>query len=88
MSVREELIDRYPEESFLLADGFDDAILGVDENSMRVIYSVSKCINILMKDMSRDDAVEYFDFNTRSAYMGEKTPIYCDDDFIVENENG
>lgn len=86
--IREDLIERYHEETFLLADGFDDAILGVDENSMRVIYSVSKCINILMKDMSREDAVEYFDFNMRSAYMGEKTPIYCDDDFIVENENG
>ena len=31
--------------------------------------------------MSYEDALEYFNLNTRGAYMGEKTPIWCDDDF-------
>lgn len=44
---------------------------------MRLIYSVSKCIEILSKDMSEEDAVEYFNFNVSSAYLGEKTPIWC-----------
>lgn len=47
--TREDLMDWYPEETFLLADGFDDALLGVDESNMRVIYSVKKCIEILME---------------------------------------
>jgi len=73
------IIDRYPDESFLKADGFDEAIIGVDMKSMRLIYSVSKCIGILIKDMSELEAIEYFEYNVSGAYMGEKTPIWCDD---------
>jgi hypothetical protein len=74
-----EIMEKYPDEEFLLADGFNEAVLGVDEKSMRLIYSISKCINILMEDMSEEDAFEYFYYNVSGAYMGEKTPIWCDD---------
>jgi len=43
----EKIIEQYYEEEFLKADGFDDAIIGVEENEMRLIYSVSKCLKIL-----------------------------------------
>lgn len=75
----DEIIEKYPDEEFLLADGFNDAVMGVDEKSMRLIYSISKCINILMEDMSEEDAFEYFYYNVSGAYIGEKTPIWCDD---------
>ncbi len=75
-----EIIERYEDETFLKADGFDDAIIGVDETTMRLIYSVSKCIEILMREMSEEDAVEYFDFNVSGSYLGDKTPIWCTDD--------
>ena len=77
----ETILDRYEDEEFLKADGFDDAIIGVDESTMRLIYSVSKCIEILRKDMDEEDAIEYFDFNVSGSYMGEKTPIWCYDYF-------
>ena len=77
----EQIIDNYPEEEFLKADGFDDAIIGLDESTMRLIYSAKKCVEILMKDMSNGEAWEYFDFNVRGSYVGEKTPIWCDDNF-------
>ncbi|MFZ9878331.1 MAG: hypothetical protein ACO3EG_07330 [Chitinophagaceae bacterium] len=77
----EKLFKTYEEEGLLKADGFDDAIIGIDEKTMRLIYSVSKCIEILSKDMSRGDAVDYFYFNMESAYVGEKTPIWCTDNF-------
>lgn len=48
---------------------------------MRLIYSVSKCLDILRLNMSREEAVEYFEFNVSGAYMGEKTPIWCYDNF-------
>ena len=64
----------------LFADGFDDAIMGVDLNSEvpRVVYSVEKMVFILMHrdDMSEDEALEYLDFNVFQAYLGEGTPIY------------
>ena len=81
--ILEQIIDRYPDESFLNADGLDEAIIGVDGASMRLVYSVSKCIAIIEFDynMTRTEAIEYFEFNVRGAYVGEKTPIWCEDDF-------
>jgi len=75
----DSIIERYPDDSFLKADGFDEAIIGVDNKSMRLVYSVSKCIEILCRDMNEEDAIEYFEYNVSGAYMGEKTPIWCDD---------
>jgi len=76
----DKIVEWFPEDEFLIADGFNDAIIGVDSNSMRLIYSVTKCIEILSKDMNEEEAVEYFDFNVRGSYFGEKTPIWCVDD--------
>lgn len=76
----DKILDWFPEDEFLKADGFDDAIIGLDDESMRLIYSVSKCIDILKKDMEEEEAIEYFNFNIKGAYMGDKTPIWCIDD--------
>ena len=84
MMRRKTMIDKilewFPEEEILKADGFDDAIIGIEETSMRLIYSISKCIEILSKDMTEEEAIEYFEFNVNGAYVGEKTPIWCRDD--------
>ena len=77
----DKILEWFPEEEILKADGFDDAIIGVEDESMRLIYSVSKCIEILVaQGMSEEDAVEYFHFNTKCAWVGDKTPIWCTDD--------
>lgn len=77
----DKIIEHFSEEQFLKADGFDDAIIGVDDTTMRLIYSVSKCVEILMKDMSEEAAVEYFTYNVSGSYVGKKTPIWCWDYF-------
>lgn len=77
----DKILEWFPEEEILKADGFDDAIIGIEDDSMRLIYSVSKCIEILVaQGMSEEDAVEYFHFNTKCAWVGDKTPIWCTDD--------
>jgi len=83
MTMIEKLVDWYPEESLLIADGFNDAIIGIDESSMRIIYSVTRCIEILCLDeeMDVDDAIEHFNYNVKGAYVGDKTPIWCEDNF-------
>lgn len=73
------ILESYPEEKLLKVDGFDKAIIGIDDSSMRLIYSVSKCIKILKKEMSEEDAIEYFDYNVKGSYMVEKTPIWSVD---------
>ena len=80
----QEILDNYEDEFFLIADGFDDAIIGVEESSMRLIYSVKRCIEILMsEDMTYEDAIEHFNYNVSGGYVGEKTPIWCQDNFFV-----
>jgi len=53
----------YPE--LLTADGFDKAIVGVVHrmDTMAICYDKNKVIEILMEDMSYEDAIEYFEFN-------------------------
>ena len=62
----------------LLADGFEDAILGIVKRVSQpeiVIYDREKCIEILMRDGSdREEAEEYFEFNTAGAWVGNGTP--------------
>lgn len=50
-----EISEHYSDTSLLKADGFDDAVIGVSEDfnsPPRLIYSVKKVIDILMKDMN------------------------------------
>lgn len=79
----ELLIDLYPDDEFLIADGFDDAVIGVDYGSSRLIYSCKKCIEILIEqdEMTPEDAIEYFQYNVAGAWVGEKTPIWCEDSY-------
>ena len=76
----DKILEWFPEEDILKADGFDEAIIGIETNEMRLIYSVSKCIEILCRDMDEEEAVEFFDFNVRGSYVGDKTPRWCVDD--------
>ena len=65
------------------ADGFDNAIIGVDYKTGRIAYSISKCITLIMLDegMTELDATEWFYFNVAGSYVGEGTPIWIDDTY-------
>lgn len=73
------IVDYYPDQEFLSADGFEDAIIGVC--GKKLVYSQAKCINILMErdGISEEDALEYFNFNVEDACVGERNPIWVDD---------
>ena len=65
----------------LLADGFEDAYIGVCEVFNRpplAAYDRDKCIEILMErdGMDSDEAEEYFNFNVSGSWVGENTPVY------------
>jgi hypothetical protein len=79
----DEIVEYYQDEEILKADGFDDAVIGIEEGSMRLIYSVKRCIEILIteEEMSLEDALEHFSYNVSGSYVGEKTPIWCEDTF-------
>lgn len=76
----EVIVDVYGDsDDILFADGFNEAIIGFEPNMWKVVYSRNKVIEMLMKDMSEEDAIEYAEYNTFNAYVGEKTPLWVDD---------
>ena len=80
-----EILEQYDDEEILVADGFDDAVIGIVTDfvdQLRLVYSVTKCLDVLINrdEMSYSDAMEYFTFNVSGAYF-ENGPIWCWDDF-------
>lgn len=80
--ILQSLREHYPE--LMLADGFDEAVIGVVEGACRgpvVCYDYQKCIRILMKRdrMDEIEACEYMEFNVTGAYVGEETPLFLHD---------
>lgn len=77
---RDSIIDMYPDNEFMFADGFDDAIIGVLErfgSEPIVCYNREMVINKMVEDgMTREESEEYFDYNIIGAYVGETTPAF------------
>ena len=72
----------------LLADGFDDAFIGVGRRCHLpdiAVYSVEQCIEILMKDgTTYEDAREYLEYNSIGSWVGENTPIWVEKKSLKE----
>jgi hypothetical protein len=66
----------------LIADDFDEAIIGVAEiftptgSVRRVLYDIDICIEMLAKDLGYAGAEEHFEYNVLGAYVGENTPMF------------
>jgi len=79
-SLLEYIRDSFPDS--LLANGYDSAIIGVASglDAGRVVYCTTKMIEICMKDLAVEysEALEWLEYNTFNAFVGEFTPIYVD----------
>ena len=85
MSPR-ELVEELAEDSVeltLLHGELSDALIGVQQTfesrgiRYRALYSVKKCAEILMADgASYESVMEYLNFNTLGAYVGDSTPSF------------
>ena len=65
----------------MLADGFDDAILGMCIQfgaEPLVAYDYEKCVEILIErdGMTRIEAIDFIQFNVIGAYVGLNTPVF------------
>jgi len=75
-----ELVQKYNKEALYPTD-MVEAIIGIgtrDNGKVCLLLDTEKCVEILSKDMSEDDAREYFEFNTLGSYMGDSTPIFVE----------
>ena len=66
----------------LFADGFDDAIIGLNYKGgyHRVVYDGKKMVKQLEDEQgwTEEEAMEWLQFNTFNAYYGKGTPLYVD----------
>lgn len=80
--MRERIESYLPEAIFLEPAEFDEAIIGIAERAgglLAVAYDRARCIDVLVAGgMEREDAEEWFEFNTVAAYVGEQTPVFID----------
>lgn len=83
MRTLNELYAMYPDDDFLRMEGFDDAVIGVEEISKRLVYSKSKIMRQLIKSMDYESAMQHFDYNIQSALDTEYMPIIVNDMFYT-----
>ena len=86
--ARRAWVNENIEEFAYLADGFDEAIIGISERFGRdpiVAYDRDKCIEIIIARSTQngltdeeayEEAAEYFGFNVIGAWVGEGTPEF------------
>lgn len=70
-----------PDETPLLCDGFDAALIGIVERCGQptlACYDVMKMADVLVTrdGMDLDESVEYLRFNVIGAWMGPGTPVF------------
>ena len=70
----------------LKIDGFDKAIIGVQEGIQpRLVYDLWKLVDTLKEEnMSEEDALDYIAYNITGAYVGESTPVIVDTSRTLE----
>lgn len=85
MTSRDELLEALAEENpeALTADGFEDAFLGIQRRfgaTALAAYDYEKCLTVLQErdGMTRDSAIEFFDFNVIGSWVGDGTPVFIE----------
>lgn len=80
----ELILERAQEEDSIIIHGFNgekygynDAIVGISRDG-QLVYSIEKLIELTAEqgEMDEMDAIEWLEYNTFCAHLGEKTPIY------------
>ena len=67
---------------FLSEHYYDAAILGVANDmptgAQRIVYDMEQMINIAcnINEWEADEAIEFLEFNTWCAYVGDATPVF------------
>ncbi len=87
-SILDQIIERYGDDLDLyILQGFNNSIIGIDENSGRIIYSTAKIIEEIIEEsknseeLTYEEAFEHFAYNIQGSSCGDKTPILCYDIF-------
>lgn len=84
-SNRDLLMEKYPDFTLRFIDSeFDDAVIGIFKNPVRVVYSFSKCLDLLTYKAdipSRGRAVDYMNEKYCWRFEDEErtdSPVFLD----------
>ena len=80
------LLEIYGEKTLEKIDGFDNAVIGIEVKTDRLIYSVKKCVNILKIKMSAEEAIDHFYMDIFSENVAENKVIFCED-YLIKKTN-
>lgn len=80
----QQILDNYPDQEFIVLDGLDNAVIGVDQNAERLVYSINAIVDCFVEEgMEPDEAIEYYEYNTaRAVPYIENAPILIYTDFF------
>lgn len=91
MEPKRELLNEMGYEDLVVFENpsYDSAIIGVNEDQTRVVYSFEKMVEYLMEkdEMSYEDAVEFIEYNTIRAipyFPNGPIVVYGVDDYLDE----
>jgi hypothetical protein len=80
----QQILDNYPDQPFVILDGLDNAVIGVDQNAERLVYSINDIVDCFVEQgMEPDEAIEFYEYNTaRAVPYIENAPILVYTDFF------
>ena len=80
----QQILDNYPDQPFVILDGLDKAVIGVDQNAERLVYSINDIVDCFVEQgMEPDEAIEFYEYNTaRAVPYIENAPILIYTDFF------
>jgi hypothetical protein len=80
----QQILDNYPDQPFVILEGLDKAVIGVDQNAERLVYSINDIVDCFVEQgMEPDDAIEFYEYNTaRAVPYIENAPILVYTDFF------
>jgi len=78
-AIREQLSEENPDAMF--ADDLDDALVGIARRPGQpalAAYDYTRVVRVFEErdGLSREDAIEWVEFNVVSAWLGENTPVW------------
>jgi len=80
------LIQVYGDENLNKIEGFDGAIIGVEVETKKLIYSTSKCIKLLSETTPKEEAIDYFYSEIYSEKEAFGNIIFCED-YLIKKPN-
>ena len=75
--------------STLLADGFEQALIGYghQHSKLLAVYDYNICLTILQTrdGMTHEEAVEHMEYNVVGSYVGDYTPVFVDTNIDIND---